>query len=386
MLPSQNQSKSNIDSKSLMVDVDMMIETNKFLSMNLNGVTSSITAQQLQGMKGEFGIVRNSLNQSQFNFSSQIQNTRKLVNDFYSRDVSPPSQEITGHGTTRGSLETSKNRNNQRPAQKTSSQTRQERYQKNSAHSERGMRGIDRNVIPADKHNSLDVWLRAQCFFQPLPTVSEFLNMCEIRPIAKLPPPAPSEHWSFEINEIVRNSQRENKKTKVLPAPGPSPAKTDISEYWKDPKHQITFPIEDIQKQNSSIMHHLLSAFVEADPMPRNEIDDDLDSLPTHVLLPQIEFDDYLSHSFEERLQLELQGAGLEKPIDTGLIQTDDIFIQEIQHLISDREKLVPKIEEAKKEVLDSIPSYHHDERRRMEELKEYHNILRDVQRKKHKK
>ncbi|OHT11603.1 hypothetical protein TRFO_18859 [Tritrichomonas foetus] len=293
-------------------------------------------------------------------------------------------------------------------AQKTSSGLRNDRNSKNNANvnsgnninlnnnknntlrSERSYRAIERNTTQ-NTGNPLDIWVRSAPLFRPLPTEKDIDEICRAIDTEKLVGTTQSrQHWSDHLRDVVRNSQRESRKSKnqILQPPGKPPSPNEVSEYWR--KRVPPFPIEDIQKNNRSTFHYLLSAFVEAKPLPKAN-DDDIDSpenndfLLTHVLLPRIGCDDYLSHPFEERLELELQSAGLEKPTE-GQECCNDVFSQEIEQYKEEINSLQPQIDLIHDEILSKLPEFVKDEERRMTEQQEYTELLKEFRRKTHKK
>ncbi|KAK8893531.1 hypothetical protein M9Y10_021953 [Tritrichomonas musculus] len=272
--------------------------------------------------------------------------------------------------------------------QKTSSRNDRSLNPNPKVRNERSARAIDRNITPTSG-NALDIWNRSAPLFLPLPTVEEIDDIC--RPIdtdALVVNNPMKQHWSDRLREIVKNSQKETKKSKsnqILMPPGKPPAPDDISDYWV--KRTPPFQIEEMQKHNKSILHCLLSAFVEAKPLPESEEKNDLlneDFLPIHVLLPQLEFDDYMSHPFEERLELELRSAGLEKPKE-GINSVNNAFATEIDGYKKEIKELQPKIDKIRDEIVEKLPECRKDEDRRMTEAQEYTELLKEC-RKDHKK
>lgn len=253
---------------------------------------------------------------------------------------------------------------------------------------ERSARAIERNTTPTSG-NALDIWIRSSPLFQPLPSVEEIDEICRAIDTDSIVLTNQSkQHWSDRLREIVKNSQKESKKSKnsqILMPPGKPPAPNDISEFWL--KQTPPFQIEEMQKQNKSIMHCLLSAFVEAKPLPESNESDNLannDFLPIHVLLPQLDFDDYMSHPFEERLELELKSAGLERPKE-GVNTVNNAFAKEIEEYKHEIKELQPKIDKLRDEIVQKLPEFRQDEDRRMTEAQEYSELLREC-RKDHKK
>ena len=142
-----------------------------------------------------------------------------------------------------------------------------------------------------------------------------------------------------------------------------------------------------IFKSKIKVLCTAYSAFVEAKPLPKSQESDDLsnsDFLPIHVLLPQLDFDDYMSYPFEERLELELKSAGLERPKE-GMNTVNNAFAKEIEEYKKDIRKLQPQIDELHDEIIQNLPKYRLDENRRMTEASEYSELLAEC-RKDHKK
>jgi hypothetical protein len=129
----------------------------------------------------------------------------------------------------------------------------------------------------------------------------------------------------------------------------------------------------------------LLSAFVEAVPEPRPPDTAETEFLPLHVLPPRIEGDEYLRFTFEQRLELELESAGIGRAVgECG--RPAGVFASEIEHFMAELEEARPAIERSRAEVLEKLPDWQADEQRRTVEQKEFVNLLRDFKRKSHRK
>ena len=308
-------------------------------------------------------------NKFQHTFADQSHLTQKLQQPNLNQ---PLIQPIPVDLSSRGS---------QQPGQKTGNKPRDERHHKRNSnvHSERSVRSNDRKILTeaATSGNPLDIWFMSAPLFKPVPTEEELNEICRMVLMDKpVEAPRVKTHWSERMRQIVIESQRGTNKKLQFP-PGPPPAADDVAEYWK--KRAAPFPIEDIQRHNNSVMHCLLNAFVDAKPLPKSSDGDSRDFLPTHVLLPRIEFDEYLSRSFEERLELELKSAGLEKPAsDTGGGDSG-LFAQEIEQFKEELDKLRPEIERMRMEIVARLPEMREMEERRAEQLRKYEEIKRQI-------
>lgn len=313
-------------------------------------------------------------------------------------------------------LEQNYNRQNQ--TQKTSNIQRYERSNLNNSHSERSVRGNQKNEMQITG-NPLDIWVRSASLFRPLPTEDDIDKIFDFFTINtnnsllndrlirnKNKNDSRPYLWSEHLNEIVQASQKETKKSssgrQLMHLPQPPPAPDDISEYWTN--RTPTFPISDLQKENRSVVHCLLSAFVEAypeDPSQNGDIiasnsennsDDDEDFndvndsfLGMHAPVPQIEYDEYLCLPFEERLEIELKFAGLEKPAHS-MENGSNVFAQDIEQLKKEMVNQQPQIEYFKNEIKEKLPMYKFDEERRISGQQTFQELIRDVKKKPHKK
>lgn len=403
-------------------NTDEKLKTCKRYSHNL---VSNIPLDDLIKMREELVHVKAYLNESQSSFKNQIKKIDELVGISNQNQVASNTTHLSisiyTPSANSSNTNTNTNSNNQKHTTNTSISTNvpsinqkskpeintkviptknSDQTQKMSSRidrslnpspkvrNERSTRSIDRNIV-LTSGNALDIWIRSSPLFQRLPTNQDMDEICQaIDTDSTIFSNQSKQHWSDGLCEIVKNSQKESKKSKnnqILMPPGKPPAPNDISEYWA--KRTPPFQIEDIQKQNKSIMHCLLSAFVEAKPLPKSQESDDLsnsDFLPIHVLLPQLDFDDYMSYPFEERLELELKSAGLERPKE-GMNTVNNAFAKEIEEYKKDIRKLQPQIDELHDEIIQNLPKYRLDENRRMTEASEYSELLAEC-RKDHKK
>lgn len=217
--------------------------------------------------------------------------------------------------------------------------------------------------------------------------------------------------YRLKNKESTKPSSQNN--SGILFPPEPFPELTDISSFWLQNAQE--FPVTDLQMQNYSIMDNILSAFVVAEPdkthdkflqeaiikyhspfsLKNEEINNDEENeknssnedetendcfLPTHVPAPQLEYDDYLSHPFEEKLEMELQSIGFKRP--GHLIHLNNSLAQDIEKYRNELEKIQPTINIYKQEILANLGTYKKDEERRRIEMQKYNDLLP----KKHKK
>ena len=83
-----------------------------------------------------------------------------------------------------------------------------------------------------------------------------------------------------------------------------------------------------------------------------------------------------MSRSFEERLELELRSAGLEKPASGADGADSGFFAQEIAQWKEELENdIQPSIEKIRMEIIAKLPEMHSIEARRAKERQEYLDI-----------
>lgn len=295
-----------------------------------------------------------------------------------------------------------------RQTQKMSNIPRHDRNNTTVSHGERSVRPNQRNDIQT-LGNPLDVWVTSAALFRQLPTDEVIDEICrdptndfntDDYSLNKSDQDAknnkPERHWSEHLNDIVLNSQREQKRSNsnrhLMQLPKPPPKSDDISDFWNG--RTPSFPIVDIQKENRSIMHSLLSAFVEINSDDEEVIDldnnteeeEDDDSLIQAVPpVPRIDYDDYLSLPFEQRLEIELDYAGFKKETphqDNASL----IFAQEIEQYKKKLKNSQPEIDSFKEEIKLVLHKSRPDEERRAMEQQKFLDIIPEFRKKLHKK
>jgi hypothetical protein len=235
----------------------------------------------------------------------------------------------------------------------------------------------DRTPLPTVAKNPLDVWFRSAPLFEMMPSAREIEGLCAPIGFDSIPRPPPSGvHWRTKIaNEMQEISPEIRKRLRKLPDAPPQAA--DVSAFWAQKKPP--FPIEDLQRRNSSVLHRLVNAFVEAKPLPRQDVKNE-DPLPVHVLLPQIECDEYLAFSFEERLEFELESAGLgRKKEQAESLPVSDIFAAQVAEYKRELEEKLPQIDALKEEICEEIEGWRDDQGRRNTEHRKAAALIQDA-------
>ena len=353
-----------INPENLRIDIDKMVTCRSFQNRS-HPQNLTISPDTLKAIKEELILTKNSLIESQKKFLAKIE-------EFSSLRIEVERQSNKKNTTITSSLNQST----------TNAPIQQPKISMNHFNDSKQVGGMKRTPITG---HTLDIWVRSDPLFQQLPTEDEIVEICKAIEVDKMfIKTTKHRHWSDILKSVVDNTQKESRKSKTpiaYPPPKP-PEPHDIDVYWK--AREPPFQIEDIQMQNRSTLHLLLSAFVEAAPLPKSEEASDGDILPTHVLLPHLDFDDYLSHSFEERLEFELESAGLQK--QPGATEADNVFASDIQRLKEEIDALQPAIDQMRDEILAQLPEYRKDKDRRMTEYQEYTELLKELNRRSHRR
>lgn len=217
-----------------------------------------------------------------------------------------------------------------------------------------------------------NLWERVDQFYNSIPTDAEIESIFADRlNTVSLPDIPEGMHWSQRLGTIARMTD-----DRLLMPPAPRVKSEAISSYWL--QNPPSFQVEKSQKRNSSMMHCLLAALVETDPEPAPESAPPLGDEPVKAvqLLPEIEFDPYLSQDFESRLRLELEGAGLEShdPEDAG-----DKFSTEIKELRDQIENhLKPALDAYLSEVKEKLPEMRREQARYRDDQAIYRTLLNE--------
>ncbi|OHT10029.1 hypothetical protein TRFO_20831 [Tritrichomonas foetus] len=523
------QNLNNINSQQppgLINTNSLTIDTNRLVNCRNLNQNNSTSLSRLNDSRNELVQLHNDIENSRGNFKNQTQSVVLQMQNLQMKNQKIQSietslrQKLQSMGTETRVGRPPKNnpKVNQPKTQKSSNKNNTPRNVKNQKKqttrgSERSIRSNDR-YAPQTTGNKLDIWVRSTPFFQPLPTAEDIEEVCKEIIINENPPTQiVTQHWSERMKSIVFQARQDNKKfnRQILQPPGPPPTSEDTSKYWIG--KSTVYPMEDLQRQNSSIVHCLLSAFVKAEPLQKcqkqdsdnddqnvfnfynrdltnsepnvdqtltennhnhntqinqndhqnnnennhennsnesknknynennnesheninennyhmkiennddkddhsisnnilkntvnsNQIKNDTndntnrgdeednyiyheeDYIPTHIPVPHIEYDDYLSHSFEERLEMELLAAGIKRPHKRAS-QQKDTFGNEIEQFREELNRLQPQINEIKEEILQNLPTYKRDEERRMSEQRSYFELMKDIKKRPHTK
>jgi hypothetical protein len=258
------------------------------------------------------------------------------------------------------------------PAQKKSSQPVPSTSVQ-SSHSERSIRSAapDRTAGMMAPDHPLDVWRRSEALFKDLPTDADIEDLCRPANLASPPTtggsPVP---WRTRIAEMM-SAMPESIRKRLVPLPGPPPPPDATAEFWR--QNAPSFPLEDLMMRNTSPLHRLIEAFVEARPLERRC--PERRCLPVHVLLPRCECDDYMGLPFEDRLEIELIGAGLgapEETADDNGAATGNTFAEDIEYYKEEVGRDQKRIEALKQEVLAGLPQWREDFVRRAREGRQF--------------
>ena len=338
-------------------------------------------------LKAELIKLKTSLYQSQDAFKIQSLPLNSLIEHFqtqrfFSQQMQPYSNrsDMTKYKTP--------------ASQKTSAQPKNLVKNQNISNprgSERSIRLKDR-TSQSSSGNPLDVWYRSEPLFSPLPSPDEISSIfhsiieksIKNASMKAETPVDKTTHWSVLLYDKIQKLSKDNKKMpKLLPPPGPPPSPSSISEYWES--NQPSFPIETVQKQNSSVMHHLLSAVVEVDPLPASDSKEKKPYLPIHVLAPRLKHDRYLSLNFDTRLDLELKSIGLDDCGDNEM-NKNDTFSDEIASMKEKISKLIPVVENDARQLLEKLQTFRKVEDQHYTEQTMFNELLQIAQSKKRKK
>jgi hypothetical protein len=223
--------------------------------------------------------------------------------------------------------------------------------------------------------NPNSVWTRVEPFFAPLPDDRELEQIFSTREIpANLEVPERVEHWSSRFsNPAIRGRG-------IMP-PGPPPAPGDVADFWR--KVRPWFPIEKVQKCNSSVLSRLLNAFVEVKPEETRGNRRQRLFVKSHPLLPRLPDDGYTGYSFEVRLRLELESLELDHPQPTQG-QSAPLFQPDVDNMRRTIEvELLPALEKDLKELKANIPRFRSHEKLRIDRQNLANRMLQDYYAKK---
>lgn len=262
---------------------------------------------------------------------------------------------------------------------------RHEKNMKMSSNTERAIRQ------PAYS-NKMDVWAISQPFFSQLPSNEEIEKLfADCSSIPKTLPqiPEPARHWSVLMQEII-NARKES--IHLLSPPGPSASPHGISDFWAT--NQVNFPIEPVQKRNTSVFFYLLNSFVEIPPEddPQENINETTipskrkQYLRSHNLAQHVPYDNYLSLPFSTRLDLELKSLDLDKG-NSSSIFNERPFESDIRQTKEEIDNvLLPQLIETKQFIMDHIDEYRQDQVKRTDQIIRSKEMIYEALKRKNKK
>lgn len=238
-------------------------------------------------------------------------------------------------------------------------------------------RGAGRNsrsnsVVPDDRSspaNPGDVWLISARLFDSVPSALEIDQIC-----GPMNDTGPVIRWGV-------GAARDGAPVAVVARKETG----DVSDYWK--WRVAPFQVETVQRKDENLVNGLLNALVATTPTPAVEREggDAKSGAPVHALLPLLDFDEYLCHPFEERLEYELSSAGLEKPNDEVKWE-GGIYHEEISMFRDELKSIEPMIEKQRVDILADLPRLRGIEQKRAESERQYLACRKRLKMKEHRK
>jgi hypothetical protein len=191
---------------------------------------------------------------------------------------------------------------------------------------------------------------------------------------SQVPPPAPvGPHWTVRIRRIAQ-------KSGVMPPPEPPAKSVDVHGYWNEAT--VDFPIEKMQKRTTSVLHCLLSSFVELDDTDRPERSECPLFVTAHPLIPEIPCDGYVGVPFETRLGLELESLGLNTPAPEKLAITMPFQRDIVDYVRDVNEFTLPELLKLEPDIR-SIGKFREKEKKMIARIEETKRRLAELKRKK---
>jgi hypothetical protein len=166
----------------------------------------------------------------------------------------------------------------------------------------------------------------------------------------------------------IEKLRPESKKQKILPPPGPPPTSDSLAEYWQN--NRPPFPLEEVQRQNTSVLHRVMTAFVPARRLDESQNRPLL--VGPHNLVPIIEVDHYMARPFEERLELELESAGFGLPPGVHHSGGFSAFSSDIKEYEKELAELQPKIQRLQATIVENYPQWQEEEAQRRAQMERY--------------
>ncbi|KAH0788118.1 hypothetical protein GPJ56_007949 [Histomonas meleagridis] len=237
-------------------------------------------------------------------------------------------------------------------------------------------RQITREKISDD---SLDIWCRTKFIFNSIPSEIDLRHMLQKVEVDQSQYTTNHSPWESIFNVIERSYSN----AQHISVPDVSQVELEEETFSETNLNLPPFQVEESQKKSSGIFNNLLSALVEADPIPPSDEPRE-EFLPSpHPLLPKIDCDEYLGYSFDERLRIELIGAGLVPSETLGRNQQIEAEIIEIK---KEMENVQSEIAQLGDEIFQNMHKYRAMEAMNNRENLKYKKFLEETKRKRSKR
>ena len=228
--------------------------------------------------------------------------------------------------------------------------------------------------------NVLDIWVKSSPFFSQIPEESQ-LEQLFMTTIPEIQPNFALRSQWISIFSSFSNSLKE-KNIEVVDLPfQKADQDSSFSKYWV--KNSVPYPIESEEKKEFSPIHSIINALVdEGEEEDGNETKHTEYPLP-YALPSVISSHSYLGLPFEDRLQNELESAGIINDVDDAAYVSS--YESEAKACQKELQRLQPVLDSFRKEVHDMYPEIAKDQERREEIQKQFMkqiNVLKKTKRK----
>ena len=220
----------------------------------------------------------------------------------------------------------------------------------------------------------LNIWVKSEPFFGHFPTDNEIESLLNIKKI-NLYETKKKADWIDLCFKFIESIPKENNNLQLPFSKTSHPL--SYSSYWST--NSVFFPIEDLQKRNRTPLHTLISSLIDENNLIEEEIIDNENEINLiHSIPSKIGINNYLSLPFEERLQNELNFAGI---IDDGLEfknEENNNFYSESILINNELKKIEPIINNFKNNFNEKINNIKIDLQKREEEENLYKKLLKN--------
>lgn len=279
------------------------------------------------------------------------------LSDAFAERVSPVAARSRHSGNALFDALTSESAEQRRKQQKKSQNQRNEK--KRSAGKERS----------AKITCKMDFWSKAESLFGRFPSNSEidnaFSKVGEVDALRERlnSRSEPTAHWSVRFKSYMRN------RPKMLKLPHQQNPYCDREEFWSKSSHR--FQIEECQKRKLSTLHHLLNSFVIVsadDVVEKPKETNNFALFPYPLIVEARQSSSYISLTFEERLEFELQSLGLSKRDEGKKVGPFDGEMKyRMNQIITE---IVPKLTMFQKEIKDNADKFRSDIQKRNSQIR----------------